>query len=717
MRNFSVLLLGLAFLTLSCEGYSDGLVAVNDGSIVVSDGLPNTNVKVMTQDSKGYVWIGTARGLCRYNGVNYHQYFSIEDSPSSLSGNNITGLLCDSDCRLWVTTTRGVSVMDSSGLFRTISFDGSSENMRGLQESPSGGIYITSGDHLLQYDPEEDHFTSIKNFKTGEWLSRFAIDQKSRIWMLLYNGTLVCNNPDGLADNSQFTLDGSFDYCTILPDGTLWATGQEGIMVWDTVRDEAVPVPALLQSNFFAGAASIVHIVQYQEDQVLFATSDQGLACYNRRTGALSFQEDIDFPFRARFKGYTSLMVDAQGNVWMGNSTRGFDVAYSNARRFNSSNLASFFMDRPVQDICHVPSSGEDEILVLTAGDELYCCKADGPITALKVERLPGGQATRCFVDSKGRWWIANNFFLYCCRRSGDRLLVERSYRITRVMTLLEDRDGTIWVGSFGSTVRYLRDGETEFKEFQIHSRPIFSYTSSLTQLRNGKILAASFVMGLYTVDPDTLEVEYILDLFRGEHAMKTFSPTCVCESSNGLLYVGTMEAGLFKFNRKTDVLEKVAGLQCDEIRSLVEDKDNTLWIGTVNGLSKYDINSYEVSNFTLRDGIGGMTFNQDAIALWRDLVVVGGNHGISSFAPQEMASGTRFDAYFEDLYVDNQMMIPEGGAMLSRPQVDLPSWAESFAVSFSTNEYSEYSSSHFLYRLEGYDAAWQDAHDAHTVF
>ena len=69
--------------------------------------LSNREVQTFAQDADGYIWIGTARGLNRYNGTNYAIFYA-GSAADELNSNNILSLTLDSSGRLWTGTECGI---------------------------------------------------------------------------------------------------------------------------------------------------------------------------------------------------------------------------------------------------------------------------------------------------------------------------------------------------------------------------------------------------------------------------------------------------------------------------------------------------------------------------------------------------------------------------------------------------------------------------------
>ena len=71
----------------------------------IEDGLPQDTVEAIAQTSDGYLWIGTQRGLARFDGVRFTVH--APGNPPALRSGAIDSLLADPDGSLWVSTDGG----------------------------------------------------------------------------------------------------------------------------------------------------------------------------------------------------------------------------------------------------------------------------------------------------------------------------------------------------------------------------------------------------------------------------------------------------------------------------------------------------------------------------------------------------------------------------------------------------------------------------------
>ena len=109
--------------------------------LVVAQELSNSRVQAIEEDATGQLWIATFRGLNRYDGHEYHQYFCTEDTLG-LPDNNVQGLLCDKQGRLWVATVNGVCRYTSQDNFERIPMQTSNLNARKLLMDSKGRVSL-----------------------------------------------------------------------------------------------------------------------------------------------------------------------------------------------------------------------------------------------------------------------------------------------------------------------------------------------------------------------------------------------------------------------------------------------------------------------------------------------------------------------------------------------------------------------------------------------
>ena len=85
--------------------YANIVENFNFKNITIEDGLSQSTVKTIYQDSKGYIWIGTDDGLNRYNGYEFKHYKHDKYDKNSIANDYICDIIEDKNGYIWVSTT------------------------------------------------------------------------------------------------------------------------------------------------------------------------------------------------------------------------------------------------------------------------------------------------------------------------------------------------------------------------------------------------------------------------------------------------------------------------------------------------------------------------------------------------------------------------------------------------------------------------------------
>lgn len=142
-----------------------------------SNGLPDNTVKCFTQDSRGFMWLGTFNGLCRFDGAEFVIYRHDKNTSNSIVDNHVEALLSVGDS-LWVGTERGLnyySLMENR--FYTCSYITETAGEKELNEAIrnilwcGGRIFTLTKSHELLVQKEERIFTVCHYGKKYEWLA------------------------------------------------------------------------------------------------------------------------------------------------------------------------------------------------------------------------------------------------------------------------------------------------------------------------------------------------------------------------------------------------------------------------------------------------------------------------------------------------------------------------------------------------------------------
>src|ERR1700728_1203601 len=656
--------------------------------LTMRDGLSQSTVEGILQDSQGYLWLATESGLDRYDGNtmrvyrrergNDHalasdyiwtlaedahadlwlatigggvarwerrtdQFQLFRHDPAradSLASDAVRTLLIDADGRVWVgTLDRGLDLLDprtgSARHFRHRDGDPTSlpaDAVFALYRDHLGRIWVGSDGGLSRYDPQSGGFVNYARAADGGGLS----DAQVRVINEDHTGALWIG-----------TLHGGLD--RLDP-----ATGR----ITDFRHDPANP-SSLSQDRVTA-------ILEDSAERLWVAPAD-GLNLFDRSSEGFShYGNDPNDPQSLRDSNVMALYQDRGGVLWVG--TRSGGASHWNPKTWQFGHYSSAaFRDTQVTSFA---DDGAGRVWVGTIGAGLVEIDA-----RTGVERRYGTQSTPV-------------------RLSDDR-----------VMALLYDR-GTLWVGTMSGGLDQVDLATGHVRVWRTaaadaHSLPADG-VMALYQDRRGMIWVGTFGGGVASIDPNT-----------GELTRYPYGDVGVGTASGALDHIVGSSAApqAARFENFAALLPSRA------VYGIESDAAGSLWISTANGLVRFDPRSHAVKVFHQWLGLQGEDFNGNAHYQDRDgNLFFGGNDGFKAFAP----AAINFSAPPPRVVLTGVERLNRPLPAQALPGVGRPlslAYADKFVTfEFAALDFSSPANNSYQYRLDGFDSAWLDAGALHRA-
>ena len=639
--------------------------------ISIEQGLSQSSVRVIFQDSRGFLWFGTEDGLNRYDGYTFKTFKPEPSNSNSLSDGWITDIVEDQNGYLWIGTRLG-------GLNRYDPFNGQFIQYQHLDEQP----------HTLN----DNHITSL------------LVDRDSRLWVGTFNGLDHFDPKTGIFQHypytpTQVTVEGSStinadpisnvdspeyypgissesdklsskNVSTLYQDsqGRLWIGTSDGGL---NGLDPQTGIFTIYQ-NMEDGPTTIssdrVTAITEDRNGDLWIGTKKGLNLFNAEKGEFTlFPNDKDNPLTLADDSVTSLYADSSGNLWVGTSS-GLDRLLESRDRFvHYRNDTSFPKSLSNNFIMSIYEDRSGVLWFGTYGGGLN--KYDREHSRFSYFRhdpndprsLSGNFIFPIHVDSKGLAWIGSsgegvNRFNWQTGES-KRFLNDPdkpgSLSSNWANAILEDSDGHLWIGTSNGLDRLNPDNATF-----IHYRYDATDPDSLS---------ASSIYALYEDSHQRLWVGTSNGLDRFDKEKNTFThyrsdpddPATLTsskifsihEDAEGNLWVGTFEHGLNRLDPATGKITRYQhdasdqqSISSDSILSIYQDSKDRVWIGTAGGgLNLYHPETDTFTYFLERDGLpNGVVYGileDDLGRLWMST-----NYGVSRFDP-ETETFKNFDA------------------------------------------------------------------------
>jgi len=293
------------------------------------------------------------------------------------------------------------------------------------------------------------------------------------------------------------------------------------------------------------------------------------------------------------------------------------------------------------------------------------------------------------------------------------------------VYSLLRDRKGRMWVGTFGGGLDLaLPDGKGGyiFRHFFNDSYGQ-KRIRMLVEDRNGWIGAATSD-GVFIFRPERLlaDEQAYYHYNRQNGNLRSNEIRHLLQDRNGNLWIAEAGAG-FSICKPGDDYARLRfshygvsdGLVNDMIQAFAEDSKGNIWITTEYGVSCFDVSSKTFLNYFLSMQMLQNVYNEtSALALPDGRILMGSNDGVTVVDPSRVNTDRRIPSVtFTDLRLNGVSAGNSGTERLfekSLPytsSVQLDYSQHSFTVYFSTLDYSAIVPPRFTYQLQGYDKGW----------
>lgn len=718
IRNMA--LAGMALLVLACGDNKRKPTHANSQSMVIADEISNHNVRGFAEDAQGHLWMATFRGLNKFDGAKFYQYFCTDDS-SGLPDNNITAVVRDMKNRLWVATVNGVCRYTDQNSFERIDIDDTNRNVTQLLVGRNNRILAYNVGSVLQYDERKGRFVKLLHGLDAQhlFMGRVFLDWRGHLWV--QNPTCLRRYVgERLQKADSVPMPPGFRPTYAYMHNTqLWLCANNGIRLFDMQRRIFLPLPGVLAGNKALSNGQTQCIHADKRGKMVFGTANDGIWCYDPRQQTLTPVVQDGGLFGTDFRA-TSMFSDSNNNLWMGSTDQGFCVNYQYTKAFNANNALVRAVGR--QSVLALAADAQGNLFVATktSGLMVYNLKQN-TLTLLPFggnDNTNGrGEIRSLLTDAEGNIWMGTSAEVIKARYHRGSLAIERRHPTFYVMSLTQGKDGTVWA----TTASNMLVGV--FNNGEMRTLPIYPATFVFMpvafQLRSGLLLTAAFAQQLVGVDPQTLVARtWPVDAAQWRKALprSAFIPTSLYEDPRGNVYVGTVTNGLLRIAPGGKQVHNVQGLSCNDISAIAPDRQGNLWVSTMNGLNKLDAHSGIITSYFASDGIGGNQFNdRAACCLPSGEMVFGGTHGLTIFNPAIVNAKQRVKLVFEVLKVHNEVVAPGENSCIDRslqhqPTVYIAHNQNSFSISFAALAYGDYPRACYAYQLEGFDRSWVDA-------
>jgi signal transduction histidine kinase/ligand-binding sensor domain-containing protein len=656
-------------------------------------GLSASGINAITQTTDDFIWLGTQKGLVRYDGVEFKPI--ILPSVRLFRHQGISSLSATPEGGLWFGIPNGgFGLYRNDCVFETLtnqSWVTPDMNTLAVHKAKDGSLWVSSGATTVRW-AEKTKTAQPFPFDYTECLTMFE-DSKGRVWLSMLG---------------------------------------QGVFYYDGMRMVPFVDPALTNQNLFVYA-----IAEDHEGQIWFGTQ-LGPRLYDRNL----------HPKEAPHAGKVLCMVaDREGTLWLGTDGEGLycwrNGEMTNFRKANGladDHVTALFEDR------------EGNLWVGTrAGLNLF---SDVKFPLCTPETAATGVAFHsvCRAADGGVWAGTGSGLFHFDGKHFAEYSTNAGLPVLWLKQVIEARDGDVYLADGGQQVQILHDGkivasvkcpnwQNGFAEdqqgmvvavgtslYRIGRKGLtpykfenpgqaFGWIRSINSTSNGTILVAC-VNGVYRIKDGHV------DHFSAENGLPANETLWVSEDSQGVLWAGTAGGVARIEGSRVDSWTQDNGLFDNYIRAIVQDDFGWMWFHSAAGIFRIRRDSFIVDGrkaghldcetFDGMDAVktvGVADVEYSACKTTDGRIWIPSPEGLILIDPAHVPTNANFPSvHVEKILINGKEWSPESNLVVAPGRGEM-------RIDYTAPTFIAPQNQWFRYKLEGYESDWELVGPRHSAF
>lgn len=659
------------------------------------DGLPSMVIYDIKEDAKGYIWLGTEAGICRYDGVHFQTF--------------------------QVPNAQGKSFTD-------------------IQEDSQGRVYFTNfSGQLFYFWREKVSQVTLSNQVQKLGFHHYFIDAQDRIWLSGKDSVLYIINP---YTQQQQTIE-------YLP-----TNATQELLPTKIFRDTHGRNWVLSQGHYFIQMDAQLNVVQtvdikypfyscftFTKDNIILSKHTQRMQRYNLKTntwhkvlphantqepltvvthedkqnnlwiltnqGVYRHSEVVSKPPIFLKNKYVNRMIqDRESNYWFTTIGNGlFKMANKDILHFNAQNSALEF-----EQINDLEEDDQGNLFVATNGNKLFYFDTQAQKITKKYP-LPQGDV-ECLLWAHQKLYVENGVLLVFDPKSTQIIDKLWAGNTPKSVKLYQDKYLVNASGDCGVITPL--NSNLSGKSDHLFSKELYASKHRMRQLRNKRSRAAwaethrpwfwiGYADGLYCYE--RYDKKTAVKAPNGQAIIALD----ITQGADGTLWVGTAQQGVFAIRDKQIIkqLNTKNGLVSNSCRRISKE-GNLLYLGTDKGLQVYDLASQQSRTFDQADGLPSNEVRD--VIVQKDKIYIATSAGLSVLDKRFNTTNTIPPLiYITGVSLRNQLL-PQN------TQYDLGYDQNNLTIHFTGIALRSGGKFRYKYRLQGLDPHWNYSNSTNNL-
>ena len=683
-------------------------------------------INLVVQDHDGFMWILMDNDLYRFDGYQYKRYYSRIKNLVDKEESTFKSIAIDKNGRLFIACASAIYQYNKA-TDSFMEFYHTNEDITMLRFDAQNTLWMNLSGKFGRYDEDKKEFELLLyNDKHIAGINTFIKDDTG--FFLLSWGTNIyrynyetkeCSLFFSLKDNELCN-----GICRI--NNNLWLyIRNKGLCRLDIPTAQIEERYNTLEKDELE--TLFVKMIYADKYEHIWIASQRGLYIFDPETKQQThYTHSTADPFSIPNNSVWNITEDMQKNIWI--STYSGGLCYVNLDEKIHFNSYTPLQSKLNHNLISSFAEDDSKLWIATEGGGLNCMDKRTKqfkyfVNDPKRNSIPSNNVKSIAMDNKQNLWLAlfrgglscyntkNGHFTNYKHDNKDK----NSLRSNDLRKVILETDSGLWIAY------QLRKLVVSFYSFEkgVFTHYYFDETDSnhfIFDICLGSedqlwIITHKELYSLNTTTGNVKKIPFTDSFYPDAQAL------CVDGADN--VWIGTIGKGLIRYNTNTSVFtmfNDILKFNVSSIYSICTDNENNLWLGTDNGLFKYNTAQNQFSRFDKQDGVQGQVFYP--LASYKNKnggLYFGGTNGFTVINPKNIEQN-RFKpkVIISDFFIDNISAVPPVFDFLSHEntvsfpkEIILKHQQSNFGFTFSSNNYFVPEKNRFKYRLRGYDNRW----------
>lgn len=691
---------------------------------LIDNNLPNVGIYGITQDQQGFLWLAsTNTGLMQFDGYEFQHYPILNQTLTQLQTvPDIGTLTTDHHNNLWVGSwgyglARINAKQDSITVFTGASDDVlASRFVQALFNDAQQRIWIGTTKGINRYSDDKGleliDTSALPEQNPRVW--DFAQTPDGAVWVATSTGLYRWHDSDGFT--SQLYPQGvdstNNEVRVLLAVGQdLWVGTREGVLVYQSAEQKFTEIAAP------PGGLPWVNTLLLVNDDTLLVGTFGGIYAINPQTLAFKRQYQQQWAELPNIN-IRSLYIGKSNVLWVGTRENGLFFKTVSSQAFQNSDNPALLtlqqsLDAPVLSLLAEP----DSLWLGQNGRVIQFQHASGEQHHFAVP----GRVNSIQRAADNTLWIGADEGLF--HLAADGSLIKQSALFDQLNIPPQNaRDikfteqGQLLINLWGNGAVLFNPVSGESQHFLADiARVTIGDAVQATAITKRYIWLASRLSGVYLIDRNDYSVKHLNSITNAEQLTVRFTGQLTCLTALGQDSVGICtEQGLLRLSERNflpELLNAAQGLDAAFLVGALNQDNSALWLSSTQGLYLLEADNI-VSHFSRADGLNSDNLMFSAMAQDSRHLYLGSDAGLELVNTQQLRGRlqnqniSRPVAVISNVWFEQKLV----ARSLLRPltQLNVPPDVSRIAFYFSSFDFNAPQRNQYLYKLQGYDADWQ---------